>query len=88
MLEKYGVVYFCMVSAGVVVGVVVLSRLLVEYSWFRWEYSGLIVRYWAVVGFSLVVGCAATNHRILHCAGLLCSSLQVIVGKGSGLDVL
>ena len=59
-----------------------------EYSWFRWEYLGLIVRCLAVAGFSLVVGCAATNHRMLRCAGLLCSSLQVIVGKGSGRDVL
>ena len=41
----------------------------------------------AVAGFSLVVGCAATNPRMLRCAGLLCSSLPVIVGKGSGRDV-
>ena len=59
-----------------------------EYSCFRWEYSGLIMHCLAVAGFSLVAGCAATNHRILRCAGLLCSSLQVIAGKGSGRDVL
>ena len=41
----------------------------------------------AVAGFSLVVACAATNHRMLHCTGLLCLSFPVIVGKGSGRDV-
>ena len=71
---------FCQTSAAVGVACGIF--------WFGWEYLGLIVHCLAVTGFSLVVSYTATNHKMLHCAGLLCPSLQVIVGKGSGRDIL